>query len=398
MSELRLTTSAESGRQSHLSDEISYYMERHNPKDEGFDLVARYAAHGDSSMAVYLPPGRITLGSTLNPRRGKTLLRDRQGRLIIGCLAGDTLASGLRVDSSGFYAGQMNRHGDACGHGFYRDADGTYFEGHWQDNRREGFGMSIGPGHLKVGVWKNDLFRGEHVVHHSDRIYGIDISRYQHEKGRRRFPLHWKRLRIMSLGRRIQQSQVLDSLAYPVSFVYIKSTEGVTIENHYYDADDAAVRSLGLPVGAYHFLSTRTPADEQARHFLKSSRLLSGDLPPMLDIEPSDQMIDEMGGPLSLFNAIRQWLHIVEQATGCRPLLYVNQRFVNTYLHLAPDLKADYHFWIARYGEYKPDIHLDIWQLSGDGRVEGIVPECDINVFNGYQGQWNEFLQSQTIP
>ena len=65
---------------------------------------------------------------------------------------------------------------------------------------------------------------------------------------------------------------------------------------------------------------------------------------------------------------------------------------------LAPDLKEGYHFWIARYGEYKPDIHLDIWQLSADGRVRGITPEVDLNVFNGYQGQWDEFLRTQSIP
>ena len=118
----------------------------------------------------------------------------------------------------------------------------------------------------------------------------------------------------------------------------------------------------------------------------------------MLDIEPTDMMIDEMGGPMALFESIREWLDIVERHTACRPLLYVNQRFVNIYLPLAPDLKDGYHFWIARYGEYKPDIHLDIWQLSGDGHVSGIVPECDINVFNGYQGQWDDFLRTQTIP
>jgi len=391
--------SANSDRRRLIDAEIQYYLERHDPQDEGFDMVTRYAQQGDSSMAVYLPKGRLTIGCSIGRHTGKVLVKDRSGRLIIGRIGNDTLVSGVRIDSLGFYAGQMNRRGEAFGHGFYRSADGTYYEGYWMHDQRDGFGLSIGPGHLKVGAWLRDQFRGEHMSYHSQRIYGIDISRYQHEKGRRRFPIRWNRLRIWNLGRRISQNQVLDDkVDYPVSFVYIKSTEGVTIENRYYQQDDIAVRKLGLPVGAYHFLSTRTPADEQADHFLSFTRFSSGDLPPMLDIEPSDKQIEDMGGPLILFDAIRTWLQIVESKTNCRPLLYVNQRFVNTYLHLAPDLKDNYHFWIARYGEYKPDIHLDIWQLSGDGHVHGIVPECDLNVFNGYQGQWDEFLRRQTIP
>ena len=385
-------------RQQLITQELKYYFERHNPQDEGFDMVARYAEHGDSSIVVYLPQGRMTLGNTLNPHRGKALIKDDCGRWIIGRFQADTLVSGVRIDSTGFYAGQMNRRGEAWGHGFYRDADGTYFEGHWEHDQREGFGLSISLDNLRVGVWLRDQFRGERMSYHSERIYGIDISRYQHEKGRRHFSINWNQLRIWHLGRRISQERVQDKVDYPVSFIYIKSTEGVTIENKYYEQDDAAARSHDIPVGAYHFFSTRTPADEQAHHFLSNTHFRHGDLPPMLDIEPSDKMIDEMGGPIVLFDAMRQWLHIVEQATRCRPLLYINQRFANLYLPLAPDLKRDYHFWIARYGEYKPDIHLDIWQLSGDGHVTGIIPECDLNVFNGYQGQWDDFLRTATIP
>ena len=388
----------QSERERLIAEEIRYYLERHNPQDEGFDIVVRYAEQGDSTMAVYLPKGRLTLGNMLNRHQGKSLMKDARGRLIVGCFHADTLVSGLRIDTVGFYAGMMNRRGEAWGHGSYRSADGTYYEGHWEHDQREGFGLSIGPDHLKVGTWLRDQFRGERMSYHSDRIYGIDISRYQHEKGRRRFAINWSRLRITGLGRRISSERVYDKVDYPVTFVYIKSTEGTTIQNNYFDTDYVNARTHGLHVGAYHFFSTKTHPDDQARHFLENTRFTPGDLPPMLDIEPSDKQISDIGGPEQLFVHVRQWLRIVEETTHVRPLLYVNQRFVNTYLPLAPDLKNGYHFWIARYGEYKPDIHLDLWQLSADGHVQGIIPEVDINVFNGYQGQWDEFLRTQTIP
>ena len=95
-----------------------------------------------------------------------------------------------------------------------------------------------------------------------------------------------------------------------------------------------------------------------------------------------------------LLNRVRQWLTIVEQRTGKRPILYINQMFVNKYMQDATDIKQRYNVWIARYGEYKPDVKLVYWQLTPDGRVNGINGPVDINVFNGYQGQWEEFLRT----
>ena len=104
-----------------------------------------------------------------------------------------------------------------------------------------------------------------------------------------------------------------------------------------------------------------------------------------------------MGGAQVMFKAIRTWLRIVGEHTGTRPILYISQSFVNRYLSTAPDLKHDYNVWIARYGEYKPDINLVIWQLCPDGRVKGIHPEVDINVFNGYRQEFEDFLRKETI-
>ena len=68
--------------------------------------------------------------------------------------------------------------------------------------------------------------------------------------------------------------------------------------------------------------------------------------------------------------------------------------FVNRYMQHADDIKQHYNVWIARYGEYKPDVKLVYWQLSADGRVSGIQGAVDINVFNGYKSQWEEFLNT----
>ena len=390
-----------SQRRQLIMGELEYYLQRHNVVDEGFDMVARYAEKGDSTLTTYMPQGNLVLTNALavlnRKREGKQVVKDPYGRIIIGTFHNDTLVSGIRIDPQGTYAGQFNRHLQACGHGSYQQSDGTYYEGHWEEDYQHGFGFSVSTTNLKAGQWKRGRFLGERMQYTTERIYGIDISRYQHEKGRRRFNINWKQLRITHLGRRISEQRINGDVDYPVSFVYIKSTEGISINNRYFAADYNRCHHLGIPVGAYHFFSTRQDPSSQASHFLKHTRFRKGDLPPMLDIEPSDHLIKQMGGAEVLFKNIRIWLKIVERVTGARPLLYVNQRFVNTYLDIAPDLKRDYHFWIARYGEYKPDIHLDLWQLSSDGVVRGIQGTVDLNVFNGYQGQWEEFLREQTI-
>ncbi len=393
-----LATSAQPHNQ-RVRAELNYYLQRHNVRDEGFDMVARYAEEGDSTLKAYSPKGPHLLSNYIYPRHGKCLSIDAQGRPILATYQADTLVSGLRFDSLGVYARQFNRFQEAFGHGSFRSVDGSYYEGEWLHDQRQHFGFEVSPNYLKAGQWQLDRFLGERMYHTTERIYGIDISRYQHEKGRRKFKIDWSALRIKRLSRSIEDGQLIDgAVDYPVSFVYIKSTEGLSIVNKYFKDDYQAAHRHGIAVGAYHFFSTRQTPREQAEHFLQNTLFRRGDLPPMLDIEPSDRLIDEMGGPEALFKAVRAWLNIVERATHVRPILYVNQRFVNKFLDLAPDLRDGYHFWIARYGEYKPHLHLALWQLSPEGRVSGIQGPVDINVFNGYQGHWDAFLHDDCIP
>jgi lysozyme len=249
--------------------------------------------------------------------------------------------------------------------------------------------------HVRAGEWKQDKYLGERMCYTSERIYGIDISRYQHGTGRKKYSILWDRLRISYLGK--NQMNAAGVVDYPVSFVFIKSTESTNIRNPYYAQDYLKARQWGIPIGAYHFFSCKMSGSAQAQFFLNNTLFRRGDLPPVLDVEPSHSQIEAMGGPAVLFRNIRAWLSAVERRTGVKPILYISQSFVNRYLPEAPDLKRDYQVWIARYGEYKPDVKLAVWQLSPNGRVSGIHGEVDINVFNGYRTQWEEFLETMTL-
>ena len=364
-----------------LQAELKYYLERHDVQDEGYEMVAAYQHQTDTLLALL--PTNVTVS------------RDSLGHIIIGTYAQDTLVSGLRLDPAGIYAGDF-RDGKANGHGYYLSDGDLYYEGQWQDDQRHGFGFSVAPySNVRVGQWKNDRYLGERMYYTSERIYGIDISRYQHGKGRKKYPIRWDRLRITHLGKNQQHAR--GQVAYPISFIFIKSTESTNIRNPYYTEDYTQARRRGIPIGAYHFFSCKATGTAQAQHFISHTLFRKGDLPPVLDLEPYPSQIAAMGGPEVMFRNVRAWLKAVERHAHVKPILYVSQQFVNRYLSEAPDLKRDYQVWIARYGEYKPDVKLAVWQLSPNGRVDGIHGEVDINVFNGYQSQFDEFIKNETI-
>lgn len=388
----------DSDRNGNIQEELNYYLDRHNVKDEGYEMVAAYPQKTERFLAFLPTPASsvINIGQWQGViRQGTVISRDSLGHIIIGTCAGDSLVSGVRLDSASIYAGHFSG-GKASGHGSSLSEGDRYYEGQWSDDLRHGFGFSIAPNsHVRVGEWQYDRYLGERIHYSSERIYGIDISRYQHGKGRKKYPIYWDRLRITYLGK--NQKHATGTVDYPVSFVFIKSTESTRIKNPFYKTDYLQARRQGIPIGAYHFFSCRTSGEAQARYFLQNTLFRRGDLPPVLDVEPTKGQIASLGGTAGLFRQVRSFLKTVERVTHVRPILYVSQQFVNLYLGDAPDLKRDYQVWIARYGEYKPDVKLAVWQLSPNGRVKGIHGEVDVNVFNGYRTQFEEFIKNETI-
>jgi lysozyme len=327
-------------------------------------------------------------------RQGQGTCTDTLGRRINGVWSHDTLVWGTRRDSTGVYRGEFNRQLLADGHGSFASSNGHYYEGLWHNDKRQGFGFSSEQRYFRVGEWKRNVYKGERLNYTSERIYGIDLSKYQHILGKRRYGIDWSKLRISHLGS-LSKKNVSGKVDYKISFIFIKSTEGTTVLNPYFRGDYLAAKRHGYPVGAYHFFSTRTTGTQQAYAFLKHTPIASDDLPPVLDLEPLPSKIKEMGGVGQLWRSVRAWLSIVEERTGMRPILYISQTFVNRYLPAAPDIKQKYPVWIARYGEYKPDIKLCVWQLAPDGRVSGIHTTVDINVFNGYGTEFNKWVKTK---
>ena len=192
-------------------------------------------------------------------------------------------------------------------------------------------------------------------------IHGIDIS---HHQGK----IDWEELK---------EKGTINDL--PIRFIMIKATEGANRTDANFKDNFYQARENGFTRGAYHFYSVLSPAKEQAAFFIRKVKLEMGDLPPVLDVEhkPRNQTDEEFK------NSVKEWLDIVEDYYGVKPIIYTYYKFKTRYL--SDPVFDEYPYWIAHYyvdkveyeGEWK------FWQHTDVGRLPGIRGPVDFNIYNG---------------
>jgi lysozyme len=198
-------------------------------------------------------------------------------------------------------------------------------------------------------------------------IRGIDVSHYQSA-------IDWEKV----------ANQQLD-------FVFVKATEGITLNDSSFNNNWKAIKSEGLRRGAYHFYRANVSPEQQALNFIRNVKMEAGDLPPVLDVETLDG-----AGKIELLAGMVTWLYMVEIAYGVKPVIYSNQKFYNTYLS---GQFEDYPLWIARYhNALQPNLadgrKWKFWQRRDTGKLDGIEGDVDMNVFQGTQKE----LESMCMP
>ena len=190
-------------------------------------------------------------------------------------------------------------------------------------------------------------------------IHGIDVSHYQGN-------IDWEAVRTMrdeNVG---------------LQFAFIKATEGVTKIDPLFRRNWVKAGEENIPKGAYHFYYPSRDAALQAKNFIRTVTLTSGDLPPVLDIEKTSGQSAE-----KIKKGAAIWLKLVEEHYGVKPIIYTNVSFYDRYLGEDFD---EYKLWAAHYlQKNKPRIERSwtFWQHSETGRVNGIKATVDFNAFNG---------------
>lgn len=199
-------------------------------------------------------------------------------------------------------------------------------------------------------------------------LHGIDVSHHQHR-------IAWEAVRAMRAG------------GIGIDFVFIKATEGLQHTDRQFNRNWRKAQEVRLPRGAYHYFIPSRSGTGQAQHFLRQVQLQPGDLPPVLDVEQTNNVPRRL-----LQQRVQEWLDVVERATGVKPILYTNISFYERWLGNRFDR---YPLWVAHYLEPRqPRTRRNwlFWQHSETGRVNGIRNAVDFNVFRGDSTQLAELL------
>ena len=201
--------------------------------------------------------------------------------------------------------------------------------------------------------------------------YGIDIS---HHNGK---DIVWDSLLVMTdrLGRTTRSLKKASSF-HPVSFVFIKATEGTShLDRHFRENWDQASRH-GLKRGAYHFFRTSRDPLAQAKHYIETvGPLRHGDFPPVLDVETMHLGCTRQ----ELNQGVLLWLQTVEKHYGRKPVIYTGDRFLTDFLD--PEISGHYPLWIAHYGVSAPDTDAwTWWQFTDRAVVYGVPGRVDLSV------------------
>ncbi len=214
---------------------------------------------------------------------------------------------------------------------------------------------------------------GEPIFPEGYEVRGIDISHYQER-------VNWEKLRNASMG---------DA---PVSFVFIKATEGEKLFDDNFNRNFANAKRNDIIRGAYHFFVPGISPRKQADFYLSIAQLEPGDLPPVLDIEKKGDLTPER-----LRRDVKTWLDIVEKEYGVKPILYTGYKFKVDYLN-TPEFDA-YPYWIAHYYVEKLAYKgkWTFWQHTDCGKVSGIKGFVDCNIFNGTYKELQELLLQEEL-
>lgn len=159
----------------------------------------------------------------------------------------------------------------------------------------------------------------------------------------------------------------------PISYVYLKATEGAVLVDDTYQRNLQEARRVGLSVGSYHFYRPNVDWKQQFNNMTAVVKVDEQDLVPIIDIEHRGSVSEKV-----FINDLKSFIEKVTEYYGKKPLLYTYHNFYNRYL---TGQFTDYHFMIARYRSDSPTLDdgkdYIMWQYTSTGSIPGIRGNVD---------------------
>lgn len=200
---------------------------------------------------------------------------------------------------------------------------------------------------------------------------GIDIS--HNNKG----PIIWDSLMVMvDRSGSTVKSMKKASKVLPVKFIFIKATEGASMRDPKFKEYWSEAGARDIQRGAYHFFRSSKDGRTQARNFIAAvGEIRHSDLPPALDIETIHRGCTRK----TLNDRALEWLKVVEQHYGRKPVVYTSDSFAKNIL--SDEITENYPVWIAHYGVESPDFEdWEYWQFTDRALVYGLPEPVDLSV------------------
>lgn len=193
----------------------------------------------------------------------------------------------------------------------------------------------------------------------SDNIYeGIDVSAWQGD---------------------IDFNQVRDS---GISIVYIKSSEGFSFVDPYFEQNYNNAKVAGLKVGFYHYVTATNVSEaiSQAEFFVSTISGKNPDCKLAMDFESFGNLDVDSINQIGL-----AFIRRVEELSGKEVIVYSDEyNASNTFYNL-----SSYPLWVAQYEISSPTVSDNWstwagWQYTDKGEVSGISVYVDRDKFTEY--------------
>ncbi|MBO4446957.1 MAG: hypothetical protein J5764_02395 [Bacteroidales bacterium] len=196
------------------------------------------------------------------------------------------------------------------------------------------------------------------------------------------FSCNWQTGRQVKEGLDLSHhNTVTDWKAVKADFIYIKATEGANYKDPKWHSYSLNAAAAGIPVGAYHFLTTSSSAEDQFKNFSSSVPKGSIQLIPALDIEK--QTPGAILPRKELQQLVRRWVTLCDEHYGRKPVIYCSQAF---WLKNFAGVFSDCPFWCGDPGETEAYVSFtdwSIWQYKVS-HVPGIKGKVDLNRLSAY--------------
>lgn len=165
-----------------------------------------------------------------------------------------------------------------------------------------------------------------------------------------------------------------------IEIVYMKSSEGSSYIDSYFETNYRNAKANGLKVGFYHYVTARTTeqARAQATFFAKVISGKEPDCKLAMDFENFDNLSTTQVNEIS-----RVFLETLENLTNKEVLIYSNAYSART---IFSSSLTNYPLWVANYGVSEPGDNGKWstwvgWQYTDTGRINGISGYVDRDYF-----------------